>query len=146
MPPRAVHQPPVRGHPAGIGAGQAGDDVEQRRLAAAARSDQANEFAVADPQVDVVERMDAGAPRPEPFGNALDAAGMFAVDEATAAAVPDALERGGELSAVAELRRYFPLITDGAQARTCVRTIATWRQLPPANRISRRHRLPRRDG
>jgi hypothetical protein len=31
---------------------------------------------------------------------------MFAVDEATAAAIRDALERGGELSAVAELRRY----------------------------------------
>jgi hypothetical protein len=71
---------------------------------------------------------------------------MFAVDEATAAAIRDTLERGGELSAVVELRRHFPLITDGAQARACVRSIASWRPLPPTKPISRRPRLPRRDG
>jgi len=47
---------------------------------------------------------------------------MFVVDEATAAAIL-ALHQGGELSAVIELRRHFPLITDDAQARRCVRTI-----------------------
>jgi hypothetical protein len=51
---------------------------------------------------------------------------MFVVDEVAAAAVRDALERGGELSAVAELRRGFPLITDNADARRCVRAIASW--------------------
>jgi len=70
---------------------------------------------------------------------------MFAVDEATAAALRDALESGGELSAVAELRRHFPLITDNGDARRCVRAIASWKPLP-ANPIPRRHRLPRRDG
>jgi len=70
---------------------------------------------------------------------------MFAVDEATAAAIRDALERGGELSAVAELRRHFPLITDNADARRCVRTIASWKPLPPKP-IPRQPRLPRRDG
>jgi hypothetical protein len=71
---------------------------------------------------------------------------MFAVDEATAAAIRDALESGGELSAVAELRRHFPLITDNEDARRCVRAIASWKPAPPPRPIPRRHRLPRRDG
>ena len=57
---------------------------------------------------------------------------MFVVDEATAAAIRAALQQGGELSAVVELRRHFPLITDNAEARRCVRTIANWKPLPPA--------------
>ena len=71
---------------------------------------------------------------------------MFAVDEATAAAIRIAFERGGELSAVAELRRYFPLITDNGDARRCVRAIASWMPLPPMKPMPRKHRLPRRDG
>ena len=51
---------------------------------------------------------------------------MFAVDEATATTIRNALQQGGELSAVAELRRCFPLITDNAEARRCVRIIAEW--------------------
>jgi hypothetical protein len=47
---------------------------------------------------------------------------MFTVDDATAASIRDVLDRGGELSAVVELRRHFPLITDNEQARVCVRT------------------------
>ena len=47
---------------------------------------------------------------------------MFAVDETTAEAIRRALQEGGELSAVAELRRYFPLLTDSAEARLCART------------------------
>jgi len=70
---------------------------------------------------------------------------MFAVDEATAAAVRTTFERDGELSAVVELRRHFPLITDNEDARRCVRAIASWKPLP-VNPIPRRHRLPRRDG
>jgi hypothetical protein len=46
---------------------------------------------------------------------------MFVIDEATAAAIRAALQQGGELSAVVELRRHFPLITDNAEARRCVR-------------------------
>jgi hypothetical protein len=57
--------------------------------------------------------------------------GMFVVDEATAAAIRAALQQGGELSAVVELRRHFPLISNDARARRCVRTIAGWKPLPP---------------
>lgn len=57
---------------------------------------------------------------------------MFMVDEGTAAAIRRAWEEGGELSAVVELRRHFPLITDGETARRCVRTIVGWtRQRAP---------------
>jgi hypothetical protein len=49
---------------------------------------------------------------------------MFVVDEETAEAIRRAWDAGGELSAVAELRRRFPLITDAADARRCVRAIA----------------------
>jgi hypothetical protein len=68
---------------------------------------------------------------------------MFAVDEATAEAIRTAMRDGGELSAVVELRRHFPLITDNEQARRCVRTIAEWKPLPPRPPRSRR---TRRDG
>lgn len=55
---------------------------------------------------------------------------MFMVDEATADAIRRAWDEGGELSAVAELRRHFPLITDGADARRCVHAIVGWKQRP----------------
>jgi hypothetical protein len=55
---------------------------------------------------------------------------MFVVTEAEAAAIRTAFDRGGELSAAAELRRLFPGITDTAQARECARTIAGWKPLP----------------
>jgi len=55
---------------------------------------------------------------------------MFCVSEAEAAAIRDAYERGGELSAATELRRLFPGITDNAHARVCARTIAGWTPLP----------------
>jgi hypothetical protein len=57
------------------------------------------------------------------------AAPMFSVDDATAEAIRAAFERDGELSAVVELRRRFPLITDNADARRCVRAIAGWKPL-----------------
>jgi hypothetical protein len=56
--------------------------------------------------------------------------GMFLVDEATADAIRRAWDEGGELSAVVELRRHFPLITDNANARRCVRAIAGWAPQP----------------
>jgi len=55
---------------------------------------------------------------------------MFCVSETEAAAIRDAYERGGELSAAIELRRLFPGITDNAHARTCARMIAGWTPLP----------------
>ena len=57
---------------------------------------------------------------------------MFIVTEEDAAAIRAAFDQGGELSAVVELRRRFPGITDNAHARTCVRSIAGWTPLPPA--------------
>jgi hypothetical protein len=57
--------------------------------------------------------------------------GMFTVSEADAAAIRAAFDRGGELSAVVELRRIFPGITDNVLARDCARTIAGWKPLPP---------------
>jgi hypothetical protein len=45
---------------------------------------------------------------------------MLTVDEATADAIRRAFNEGGELAAVVELRRHFPLIQDNEQARACV--------------------------
>ena len=67
---------------------------------------------------------------------------MFAVDEQTAEAIRRAFNENGELAAVVELRRHFPLIEDNEQARACVRTIAGWKPLPPKPPRARR---PRRD-
>ncbi len=71
---------------------------------------------------------------------------MFAVDEATAHAIRQAYQDGGELSGMVELRRHFPLITDTARERECVRIIAGWQPvLPPAKAADKVARLkPRR--
>jgi len=65
---------------------------------------------------------------------------MFVVDESTAKAIRQAYDESGELSAVIELRRHFPGITDPEQARLCVRTIAAWQPLPPSPKKSRARR------
>ena len=57
---------------------------------------------------------------------------MFSVTEA--ASIRRVFEEEGELSAMIELRRYFPGITDNAKARECARTIAGWK---PALAVSR---------
>jgi hypothetical protein len=54
---------------------------------------------------------------------------LSAISEAQAAAIRAVFEQRGELSAVVELRRLFPGVTDNAQARECVRMIAGWK--PP---------------
>lgn len=54
---------------------------------------------------------------------------MFSVSEAEAIMIRAALESGGELAAAVELRRLFPGISDMAQARQCVRIIATWKPI-----------------
>ena len=51
---------------------------------------------------------------------------MFSVTQAEATAIRDAFHERGELSAVIELRRLFPGVTDHRQARECVRMIAGW--------------------
>ena len=55
---------------------------------------------------------------------------MFAVDEATAEAIRRAFNEDGELSALVELRRHYPGITDYAKARLCVRIITSWQPIP----------------
>ena len=57
---------------------------------------------------------------------------MFTVDEAAAKAIRRAVENGGELAGVVELRRHFPLIADNEQARRCVRAIVGWGTPRPA--------------
>ena len=56
--------------------------------------------------------------------------GMYVVTEADAAAIREAYETGGELSAAVELRRRFPGITDNVKAREQARGIAGWTPLP----------------
>jgi hypothetical protein len=55
---------------------------------------------------------------------------MFLIDDETAEAIRRALNEGGELSAVVELCRHYPAITDNTKARMCVRIIAGWRPIP----------------
>ena len=55
---------------------------------------------------------------------------MFVISEAEAAMIRATYEQRGEFSAAVELRQLFPGITDNAQARECVRTIASWKPLP----------------
>jgi hypothetical protein len=76
------------------------------------------------------------------LGAHTHSAGMFVVSETEAAAIRAVYEQRGEFSAAVELRRLFPAITDTAQARECVRTIAGWKPLP--ERPLRPKRFPRR--
>jgi hypothetical protein len=65
---------------------------------------------------------------------------MFVITEADAAAIRDIFEREGELSAVIEVRRRFPGITDNAKAREHARTIAGWVPLPePETHVTQLH-------
>jgi hypothetical protein len=48
-----------------------------------------------------------------------------------AAAIREAYEADGELSAAIEMRRRFPGIADNATAREQARRIAAWTPLPP---------------
>ncbi len=66
---------------------------------------------------------------------------MFAIDEAAIEAIR-ALDEGGELSAIVELRRHFPLITDNAQAGLCVRAIASWQPVPAPTKVLRGPKRP----
>jgi len=68
---------------------------------------------------------------------------MFVVTEADAAAIRAVYEQRGEFAAAIELRRRFPGITDNAQARECVRTIAGWKPLRPVERMPKVRRLRR---
>jgi hypothetical protein len=65
---------------------------------------------------------------------------MFTISESEAEAIRHAYDAGGELAAVAELRRHFPGIADNENARLCVRSIAGWTPRPPQPQARRRRR------
>ncbi len=67
---------------------------------------------------------------------------MFAISEEAAAAIRTAFEQEGELSAVVDLRRRFPLIKHNKEARMHVRVIAGWQPLP--NDVRRGNVVPLR--
>ena len=69
---------------------------------------------------------------------------MFVITEADEAAIRAVCQERGEFAAAIELRRRFPGITDNAQARECVRTIAGWKPLRPVKRIPKVPRLRRK--
>jgi hypothetical protein len=78
---------------------------------------------------------------------------MFIVSEEAAAAIRNAYEQEGELSAAIEVQRLFPGVTDNAEGLSCARTIAGWQPLPAAackitpfgrSEISRRTATPLR--
>ena len=61
---------------------------------------------------------------------------MFTVDEPTADAIRRAVENGGELAGVVELRRHFPLLADAdnRHARRCVQMIVGWKPMADPSR------------
>ena len=65
---------------------------------------------------------------------------MYVVTEADAAAIREAYERDGELSAAIELRRRFLGIQDNVKAREQARAIACWTPLPVRSAPIRRPR------
>jgi len=69
---------------------------------------------------------------------------MFMVNEADAAAIREAFDQGGELSAAVELQRRFPGISDNEKAREFAVTIAGWQShaLPPKPAKTRKQRRP----
>ena len=56
---------------------------------------------------------------------------MFVMSEAEVTTIQDAFSRGGEVSAVVELRRLFPLLANSEHTRSCVRSILAWRPARP---------------
>ena len=62
---------------------------------------------------------------------------MFTVDPAAADAIRQAFNGEGELAAIMELRRHFPLLTSNEHARSCVQTIASWKPIVLPSRRQR---------
>lgn len=60
------------------------------------------------------------------------------VSEEEAELIQSAYHRGGELAAVAELRRVFPVFQGNERAVEAVRMIAGWRRVQVAEAVARR--------
>ena len=76
-------------HVAGIGCLEAGDDAQQRRLAAAGGAEEADEFAFADVEADVVQRQDGA----EPLGDVGAATGTRRVPWVAGRRAPPVIPR-----------------------------------------------------
>jgi len=68
---------------------------------------------------------------------------MFAVEPAIADAIRRIFQEQGELAAIVELRRHFPLFESNEQARSCMLAIASWAPIPLHS--SARPKKPRAD-
>jgi len=66
--------------------------------------------------------------RPDGF---VENANMFAVDPVTADAIRQAFNKEGELAAVVEFRRHYPLLANNENARSFVHAIAGWQSTAP---------------
>jgi len=56
---------------------------------------------------------------------------MFAVDPVTADAIRQAFNKDGELAAIVEFRRHYPLLANNENARSFVHAIAGWQVITP---------------
>ena len=56
---------------------------------------------------------------------------MFAVDAVTADAIRQAFNKDGELAAIVEFRRHYPLLANNENARSFVHAIAGWQAVAP---------------
>lgn len=56
---------------------------------------------------------------------------MFVVDPAATAAIHQTFNEDGELAAIVEFRRRYPLLANNEHARTCVHAIAGWQPVVP---------------
>ncbi|NYZ14069.1 hypothetical protein HL658_16055 [Azospirillum sp. RWY-5-1] len=70
---------------------------------------------------------------------------MFMVSDEEAELIQTAYHRGGELAAVAELRRVFPVFQGNERAVDAVRMIAGWRRVQVAGAVARRSPRASRD-
>ena len=59
---------------------------------------------------------------------------MFCVEQGVAEAIRRAFEESGELAAIAELRRHYPLLANNERARDCVMAIVGWQPVSPPPR------------
>jgi hypothetical protein len=59
---------------------------------------------------------------------------MFSISDKNIASIQAAFERGGEMSAMVEVRRIFPGIPHNAESRRIALIIAGWEAIPTNRR------------